>query len=274
MPLIACFIHHLRLTAIVTALLLACGLTQPSAAQEFRIDTEIYVGDQAQATSTNTTLFSDGLVYDIPTTGSSMHEACVLEPARRRIVLLDRSRQVKLELDDLQLIRMGDSLRKQTQQNKAAEFLVRDRFEEQVDVASGVATLTSPLITYRVTGSRPSDVRMLPAHNQFLSYFTRMKFSDPHAFPPFPRLQLNETISKAGWIPSEVTIKIEKNPLYPEGMSARSRHTLTPTLSDRDRQTIADLKAQWLNYQSVNLEKYRALGQRTATNEDLPDNPQ
>ena len=249
---------------ILLAMLLITGLSEPAWAQQFRIETQIYVGDVTETASENTTLFADGLVFDVQHKGGQTHEVAILEPQRRKIVLLDRFRQVKLELDEIQLIKMADSLRKQTSTNKAAGFLVNDRFEENVDIDTGTATLTSPLIKYTVTGRRPSDVRILPQYNQFIDFFTRMKFSDPQAFPPFPRLRLNETLSKLGWIPTEVVIDIGENMLFKKGLKATSKHTIVPNLSDKDLATVSQLKAQWLNFKAVSLDEYRGLGERVA----------
>lgn len=249
---------------ILLTMLLITGLSQPSWAQQFRIETQIYIGAEAETASENTTLFAGGLVFDVQQKGGQTHEVAILDPQHRKIILLDRFRQVKLELDEIQLIKMADSLRKQTSTNKAAGFLVNDRFEENVDLDNGTATLTSPLIKYTVTGRRPSDVRMLPQYNQFIDYFTRMKFSDPHAFPPFPRLRLNETLSKLGWIPTEVTIDIDENMLFKEGLKATSKHTMIPNLSDKDLATVSQLKVQWLNFKPVSLNEYRGLSERVA----------
>ena len=251
-------------------LLLLFVPAQSVQAQAFRIETQIYLNEQSDPASENTTLFSDGLVFDYQSVGSQTNEVAILEPARRRIVLLDHARQVKLQLDELQLIKMADSLRKQTQSNKAASFLVNDVFEESVDIDMGTATLTSPTIRYSIVGRRPSDIRMLPLYNQFMTFFTRMKFSDPHAMPPFARLRLNETISKLGWIPTEVKVKIEKNVLFKDGLQAVSKHTLIPNLSDKDLETVAKLKTQWLNYKSVSLDDYRGLGKRVAEKQETP----
>ena len=251
---------------LLTLLLLfvPASFLQAQESPAFRIETQIYLNDQSEPASENTTLFSDGLVFDYQSIGNQTHEVAILEPARRRIVLLDHARQVKLQLDELQLIKMADSLRKQTESNKTASFLVTDVFEESVDIDLGTATLTSPMIRYTVVGKRPADILMLPLYNQFMTFFTRMKFSDPHAMPPFARLRLNETISKLGWIPSEVKVKIEKNALFKDGLQAVSKHTLNPTLSDKDQQTITKLKSNWLNYKSVSLDDYRGLGKRVA----------
>jgi hypothetical protein len=246
------------------ATLLITGLSQRSCGQQFRIETQIYVGDAKETASENTSLFDNGLVFDIQNKGSLQHEVAILDPQRRKIILLDQIRQVKLELDEMQLIKMADSLRKQTSTNKAAGFLVNDRFQESVDHDALTATLTSPKIKYTVTGNRPTDVRVLPQYNQFIDYFTRMKFSDPRAFPPFPRLRLNETLSKLGWIPTEVAIDVSENMLFKEGLKATSKHTLIPNLSDKDLAKISLLKAHWLNFKPVSLGAYRGLGQRVA----------
>ena len=91
-----------------------------------------------------------------------------------------------------------------------------------------------------------------------------MKFSDPQAFPPFPRLRLNETLSKLGWIPTEVFIDIGENMLFKNGLKATSKHTIVPNLSDKDLATVSQLKAQWLNFKAVSLDEYRGLGERVA----------
>lgn len=249
---------------ILLTILFVSVLSHPCWAQQFRIETQIYLNGEAEATSENTTLFAEGLVFDIQSKGSQTHEVAILDPQRRQIFLLDRFREVKLQLDEIHLIKMADSLRKQTATNKAAGFLVNDRFEENVDYDTGTATLTSPTIKYTVKGRRPSDVRILPQYNHFTDYFTRMKFSDPQAFPPFPRLRLNQTLSKLGWIPTEVIIDIGENMLFKKGLKAASKHTLVPNLSDNDLATVSRLKTQWLNFKAVSLDEYRGLGNRVA----------
>ena len=105
--------------AFFIAILLSSVLTARGLGQQFRIETQIYFDGQSQSATENTTLFSDGLVFDLQTKGPQTHEVTILAPSRRQIVVLDQTRQVKLQLDDLHLIKMGDLMQKQMANNKA-----------------------------------------------------------------------------------------------------------------------------------------------------------
>lgn len=248
-------------------------VSQTTQAQQFKIESQIYINDQDQPSSANTTLFSDGLVFDIQTKGSQSHEATILQPKQHRTILLDRLRQMKLVLDDVQLIKMADALRRETAQDKSAGFLVNDRFEERLSLDNGAATLKSPTVEYSIRGSRPSDLTVFPVYSNFIDAFTRLQVADPHAFSPFPRMRLNETIRKVGWIPSEVNVTFKSNPLMKQGLKATSKHTFIADLSASDLETIAELKRDWLNFEAVDLYEFRRLqkptiGQRLARNRE------
>ena len=244
--------------------LLTCILMAGFAkSQQFKIESQIYINGEDQPSSTNTTLFSDGLVFDLQTKGTQSHEVTILAPKQHQTILLDRLRRMKLVLDDLELIKMADGLRRDTSQDKAAGFLVNERFEETLSLDINAATLKSDTIQYSIRGSRPQDLQVFPIYNNFIDSFTRLQVSDPHAFSPFPRMRLNETIRKLGWIPSEVSVTFASNPLMKQGLTAKSKHTLINELSSSDLTKIAELKTEWLNFEAVNLYEFRHLKKPT-----------
>ena len=232
-------------------------------AQQFKIESQIYINGEDQPSSSNVTMFSDGLVIDFQSKGTQSHEVTILQPKQHRTILLDRLRQMKLVLDDVQLIKMADALRRETSQDEVAGFLVNERFEETINYDNGAVTLKSPSITYTVRGSRPADLKVFPIYSNFIEAFTRLQVSDPHAFSPFPRMRLNETIRKVGWIPSEVTVTFEPNPLMKQGLRATSKHTFISQLSAADQSQIAEIKSEWLNFESVDLYEFRRLKKPT-----------
>ena len=250
-------------TLTIFALLITLFVSDAVVAQQFKIESQIYVGGEDQPSSSNVTMFSDGLVFDFQSKGTQSHEVTILQPKQHRTILLDRLRQMKLVLDDVQLIKMADALRRETSQDEVAGFLVNERFEEAIQYDNGAATLKSPSITYTVRGNRPADLKVFPIYSNFIEAFTRLQVSDPHAFSPFPRMRLNETIRKVGWIPSEVTVTFEPNPLMKQGMAATSKHTFISQLSAADQTQIADIKAEWLNFESVDLYEFRRLKKPT-----------
>ena len=245
------------------ALLLVFAFCDHAAGQHFKIESQIYVGGEDQPSSSNITMFTDGLVFDFQTKGTQSHEVTILQPKQHQIILLDRLRRMKLVLDDVQLIKMADALRRDTSQDKTAGFLVNERFEETLSLDNGAATLKSPTTTYSLRGSRPTNLKVFPIYSNFIESFTRMQVSDPHAFSPFPRMRLNETIRKLGWIPSEVKVTFQANPLMKQGLTATSKHTYIEGLSSTDLAQIAELKTEWLNFEAVDLYEFRHLKKPT-----------
>lgn len=249
--------------------LIAFSFTKSINAQQFKIESQIYVNGEDQPSSSNVTMFSDGLVFDFQTKGTQSHEVTILQPKQHQTILLDRLRRMKLVLDDVQLIKMADALRRETSQDKQAGFLVNERFEETISLDNGAATLKSPTIAYSIRGSRPVDIKVFPIYSNFIEAFTRLQVSDPHAFSPFPRMRLNQTIRKLGWIPSEVKVTFQSNALMKQGMSATAKHTFIDGLSSADQTQIAEIKNDWLNFETVDLYEFRHLkkptiGQRMA----------
>lgn len=231
-------------------------------AQEFRIESEVYVGDEKTPVSQNLTLFSDGMIYDFQMSGDAQPkplEIAIYDKRDKYFVLVDLVRNQRLKLEQVQIIQMVEGLRQQTSQNELTKFLVADKFEENFDLATGLTELISPSIEYRFFGKQPSDVAILPAYFEFLDQFTRLNASDPTKLPPFPRLQLNRSIQKLGWFPTKVEMKLHKNELFKSDISLSSKHTLIMNLSEKDRQRIKDAKSAWMKTAQVDLRTYRNL---------------
>src|SRR5688572_9223445 len=95
---------------LVTALLASSSLV--SSAEEFRIETKIYVGDEAAPVSETSTLFLDGVVYDFlkqPPQTAVFRKPTGGKPGR--FILLDRSEKIRTELTTDQLVGAMDKLR-------------------------------------------------------------------------------------------------------------------------------------------------------------------
>lgn len=236
----------------------------PLAAQEFRIESQIYMGESTLPVSQNVTLFSEKLVCDFLMSNEvDPHpiEIVVLDPHQHLLVLLDVRQQIRVEIPDLQVLRLLDELRRETKQNEQAKFLLEDSFEEDTDWSQGFVTLTSPSIVYRFKGEQPKQVMILPKYFEFLDSFTNLNATDPKKMPPFPRIRLNQSIKKLGWIPTEVQMSIIPNGFFREPMRAESKHTMTMGLTDKDRALIVAAKQYWTQFKAVTLTKYRGIEQ-------------
>lgn len=233
-----------------------------SIAQEFRVESQIYTGESSEPASRNLTLYTPKLVYDFlmsPRVGEEPIEIVIYEPHQQLVVLLDPKRKVRVELTSLQLTQICEGLKKETLQNERTRFLVDAEFKEDTDWSENALTLISPSITYRVEGKRPNDPSMLPIFFETLDVLTRLKATDPTRIPPYPRLQLNQSIRKIGWLPSRVEITVQSNDFFPNSFSARSKHNVTNGLTSGDRDQVQEAKKAWAQFKAVDLAEFRGI---------------
>ncbi len=236
------------------------ALSSANMAHDFRIESHVYIGESTQPATHNVTVFSNELAIDFLMSeqlNTAPTEIVIYDSRQRLIVLLDNQRKVRVEISAAQLVKMVESLRRQTVENEAAKFLVNDSFEVDTDWSAGWVTLTSPAITYRFRGEQPKNGALIPVYFEMMDILTQLNATDSRQLPPFPRLKLNQTIRTVGWVPRDVQISVTANEFFPNSFSANSRHVLTEGLSKTDRDLMADAKKNWMNFKQVDLKEYR-----------------
>lgn len=266
-PTMPIFQTALRMTSVVAVTMVVCWLTASTTdaqtrTPQFRIESQVYVDGGQTPVSQNVTLFDDGIVYDFQMETSANlppSEIVIFDERKRELILMDVGRKLAWTVADLRLLKMLDQLRRETVNNDKASFLVNQSFTETHDWSSDILTLESKSIRYRMTGTRPGNDMILPRYYDFLDQFTRLSASDPKRLPPFPRLTLNKSIKKMGWIPSEVKIKVEPNSFFKEPFSATSKHMLAMSLSEADHERIKFARKCWFEFESCSLPEYRQI---------------
>ena len=262
-----------RKTAIVEAVgrmigVLLLGLTVQSSIQaqvqlpQFRVESQVYTGSGQSPVSENVTLFDSGIVYDFQmaaVANTPPSEIVIFDERKRQLTLMDVNRKLSWTVDDLRLLTMLDQLRRETVNSDKSSFLVNEKFNETHDWSADKVLLESDSFRYLLTGKRPANAAILPRYYEFLDQFTRLSASDPKRLPPFPRLALNKSIKKIGWIPTEVHVDIKPNAMFKEAFSAVSKHVLVMSLSDADRERIKFARKCWLEFQTCSLVEYRQI---------------
>ena len=254
--------HALTILIALPMVLGFMAIEQTANGQEFRIESTVYTAASNLPVSQNTTLFSQGLIYDFQLSDDAQPkplEIVIFDTRRRKMVLLDPSRKFRLEMPDLQLLKIFEGVRRETIQDERSSFLVEDNFHEDVDLSTNWVTLTSPQIEYRFHGRQPKDVSIIAQYNDFLDNFTMLIASDPTKIPPFARMKMNQSIKRLGWMPTEVQISIKQNSLFRQPFNATSKHVIIYQLSDEDRTRIVKAKQQWMQFKAVELDEYRGL---------------
>src|SRR5262245_28311693 len=78
-----------------------CLIAASALAQDFRIDTEVFVRDQKEPVIETLTLFSDGRVYDFLI---GAQEITIFDPAHGHFTLLDPQRKLRCTVANQELL--------------------------------------------------------------------------------------------------------------------------------------------------------------------------
>ena len=243
------------------------GLTSTSSGQSFTLETKVFVAEDTKPASRNVTLFDGNAIYDLRmlaqvdklTPLDAVQEIVIFDPLTHKTILLDMNREVKLELLDLRILKILESMRAATLSDDRSKFLVEETFTEEGHWDEGYVRLTSPTITYEYHGQQPEDTAKVPPYLSYLKENTRLAATNPRKLPPFAKMRLDESITKTGWIPTELKVSIEPNRIFPNGLEARSTQVVTDGISEAYQNQITIAKQNWLKFRLVSLAEYRQL---------------
>lgn len=252
----------LQLIVLLGLALLASGTERFAGAQEFRLESQMYVTGQDRPVADNLTLFSDHLIHDFsfaPDGSQTLIEIAIYDASRRRFVLVDVAREVRVEVEKFSAVQMLEQLRATLGEDPAEAWLVRPGFRETIDLDAKRIALDGTRVHYDAKCDTCTDAAVQARLYEFLDQFTLLGATDPRRFPPFARMQFNQALKKNGLIPVEVQLKIDSNELSERGLQAHSRHNLVYQLSSADRERIEQARKLVLSSKPVDLATYRNL---------------
>jgi len=249
---------------LAVAALLAGVPWNDSSAEEFRIDTEIFIGDEKEPAAEMLTIFAQGLVYDFQLLGPE--EITMLDTVRGRFTLLDPARKVKCGLGVQDVLQQALALDAHAAASKDALFMfaAAPQFETKVEQATENGqpivrlSLTAKPMEYAVV-ARPSErPEAVHAFRYFADQFARLNAMRPGNLPPGARLELNKALAERKLLPLEITRTIlPANPLSKK-VVVRSRHLVNWSLSGEDRKKIDRAGTYLAEFSAVNFEDYRS----------------
>jgi hypothetical protein len=230
-------------------------------AQEFRVETDVFVEDEEDPVVQTLTIFSDGVVYDFLRTGTE--EITLFDHQRNRLVLMDTRRKVKSELTMDGIMAFVAAMKSQLNKPQR-EYLLEGNLKTSTD-EEGSLLLTNEAITYRVQGIEPKSSSAALDYRQFADWYARLNAMRLGNLPPFARIRLNAEIEAKGWIPTEIERTItQRRGLTSSKQVLRSRHLVNWRLSNSDRKLIDRAGTCLATYRSVAFSEYIDLPQLTA----------
>lgn len=271
------------LRALAFAVATVCVTSMDVVAQEFSVYTQVFDLDAKGAKqpagpiARSRTLFHAGKVYDV------IHEAAeitILEPAHRRITILnsDRNTVSTVDFDELKHLlrsaeeRLGQRILELDNEPNASRpkietlrFQLRPSFESEFDPSKHRLRLLSKSVTYEVDGQVSDRTEAVEAYLTYADWVCRVNYV-LHPQPLFPsvRLELNEQLRRKKMLPTRVTLRAKLD----RPLNLKAEHSVAWALDTLDRQSISKWESLLRdpNLQQVTLPEYQriAFGQQTA----------
>jgi hypothetical protein len=246
------------------------SLAAAAAAQDFRVDSEIFVDEEQQPFAETLTIFSGGRVYDFLL--GDAEEITIFEPARGQFTLLDPSRKLRCTLASQELLDYVQELNKAALASKSPLFAdaANPTFETKSEQVEGGGmqrtrvTLKSKLITYEAIGKEPEQVATAEAFQQFADWYARLNALRGGGLPPAPRLALNKELAERKMLPDEIVRTTSQPGLRDKTLTVRSQHLFNWTLSVADRDRIEKAGDYLARFQAVSFKEFRTLPDKPA----------
>ncbi len=224
-------------------------------AEDFRMETFIYVGDDEEFDSRTVSLFHNGVYYDLR--GVS-HSTTIYSPPQGnqpgRFVLLDPSREIKTEWTTDRVDGYIAKLTRWAMGHK--DVMLRShaapKFTTTFDEATNNLKLSSEALTYDVDTqplASPDRARVL---FEFYNAFAELNCLTATSLPPGPRLALNRELLDRQI--AAVTVRLATDDL--EKPDLRSEHKLAWLLSKDDLDAIAVVNEQLVKFREVSNAEY------------------
>ncbi len=247
--------------SVLGLMAIAATCTSPGAARAgddgFRVESKVYVGNEKEPKSENTTIFCKGIIYDYLRSPS---ETIVLDVARGRFILLDPNRRMRTELSTQEVSALTENLRQwaSTQTDALTKFLAAPNFEERFDERTGDVLLQSPWITYRVSTIEPENGAFVQQYREFCDWYARLNARlTPGYKLVFARLSLDEAIEKRHQLPREITLTAQSRRGFGSQKTViRSEHQFVYHLVESDRDRVAQTSEYMAIFKPVDFTEY------------------
>jgi hypothetical protein len=224
--------------------------------QDFRVDTDVFLGDDEETFSEHLTLFRGAVVYDFAVKG--VEEVTILNLQTGEISLLDVKRQKRADLTTKELLDFSARIKAIGTSNHA-EDLVAPKFEVKFDEAQNSLELVSRKITYRAIGIKPADPTVATRYREFTDWYARLNSMRPPNPPHFGRLELNSELADRGLLPQDIERTVDLGRLFTKPQKARSHHAVGTAISGTDRRRIDEAGGYLVSFAKVSPAEYMQL---------------
>lgn len=208
----------------------------------FRVATDVFLGNQKEPAQQSLTLFSGGVAYDI--SYDDPNQITMIDPARDRIVLLNKSEKTQTSIDLKELHKYIESARKQAETSKLAAYLLG---ADKISVDNNLVTVGDSVLQYTSSLQQPRDEQMAQQYANAADALCLLN-GKRFGIPPFARLSLNRVVAEQKSLPEEIT-RTTNNGKQTE--IVRCRLLTNWRLSKDDEDRISEIGKMLVTFQAV-----------------------
>lgn len=243
--------------------MLACigAIPLQSSAEDFRVDTEIFLGSHKTPEISVLTIFHSGNVYDFQLT--EPQEITVFEPRRGVLTLLNVKDKKKASVTTAELLNAALNMQAAAAGagNPVFAAAAQPVFETtSVDFKENNSNFTKLTfagkpIQYTVTGQVARHPAAANDYRYFSDWSARLSSLRPGNLPAGARLEVNDAIAKKGLLPKEVQRVIQES-RFGKKIEVRSEHLVVWTLSQEDLKKIDIVGDHLTQFPLVSFEEF------------------
>ena len=216
----------------------------------FRMETEMFHGDDPSPVARHKILFDAGVVYDIHAQGGRW--STVFDPTRGRVILLDAETKVQTQVATEELIKATAQLAAAAKQAEKAEAFGLQATPQALPDNSGYE-IGFGALHYKMTTQTVQNPAIAEAYHQLAVWASRLNVLRKRGAPPFARMALGERVADDQRLPLHLTLTIREG-LRKE--TFRAHHLVVERLSELDRKAIDQVGNQLAAYRKVELGEF------------------
>ena len=232
--------NPMRISLYCLAALVASMATTPLFAQanDFRMETEIFVEGAIQPTAKSLTLFNGSTVYDFLSGSDQQGEITVFDVRRGRFVLIDSQRKLKTTLTKEYLTKFLEQVKSQASEDVIARF-VNPQLDQQFNPSTRTVTVSSEHLTYEATGVTAKWQSSVQQYRHFADWIARLNSTRVGNLPPYSRFELNRVMAEQKLMPRTIERTIMLDRVGLRKHIVRSEHSIHWQLTNSDRKRIS-----------------------------------
>ena len=218
--------------------------------ESFRVLTTIMDDQTQEPLAKHLVLFHEELVYDLPQINDA--RVTVYDLKRDRVILLDRTTQVRTTIATEKLLELTAQLRAEAVKPKAKEQLGINAIVDRDDQMTRYS-IRYGSIQYDTTTQTPTRERIAKQYGRFADLASQLNIARAVGMPPIGRMTMNRQIAVDGRMPLETTLTIHR---IGHRNTFRSTHELIERISHADRSRIDEVGGMLALYREVGLSDF------------------